>query len=72
VLVPRLRKGTIQVRLDRCWTEYKRVLEHPEKYGPADTEDATKAVVKCGCREVARVPAIERRHGSRRSDARVR
>ena len=54
-IVPQPVLDTIQTRLDRCWTEYKRVLDHPEEYGPSEIEDATKAVIRCVCREVARV-----------------
>jgi hypothetical protein len=57
-IVPQPVLDAIQARLDACWTNYKKVLDHPEDYGPSETDDATSAVIKCVCREVARVSKL--------------
>jgi hypothetical protein len=57
-IVPQPVLDTIHERLDKCWTNYKKVLDHPEEFGPSETDDATSAVIKCVCREVLRVSKL--------------
>jgi hypothetical protein len=57
-VVPKPVLDTIQSRLEKCWTDYKKVLDHPEEFGPSETDDATSAVIKCVCREVMRVSKL--------------
>jgi hypothetical protein len=54
-IVPQPILDSIQTRLDQCWTGYQKVLDRPDEYTPSETDDATKAVIKCVCREIKRV-----------------
>src|SRR5579871_3234739 len=59
-VVPQSVLDSIQARLNKCWSGYQKVLDNPDEYTPDETSDATKAVIKCVCREITRVRDLTR------------
>lgn len=56
-LIPTELLQTFSYRVDRCFTNYKDVLDD-EQYLPKEIDDATEAVKKCVCRELRRLKKL--------------
>src|SRR5690349_14317425 len=50
--------ATMANRVDNCWKRYHVVIADDTEYLPGEIDNATEAVKKCICRELARVQAL--------------
>lgn len=57
LIIPKELLDTFNGRVDRCFTNYKDVL-NDEQYLPKEIDDATEALKRCVCRELKRLHSV--------------
>ncbi|MBP7260533.1 MAG: hypothetical protein KBB37_04535 [Bacteroidia bacterium] len=55
MLIPKNVLESFEMRIERCWTMYNKVLVADREYLPDDIDDSSYALQKCICRELQRL-----------------